>query len=231
MPVIFSPPAMRRRDRIFGCSRARLRSMRPRARSPSFRSCSTPINPSSPHLWHVAWSCWRSQRDFVNQEQLVRVLIAIGQEGLSVEGLFVDESDERRSDARLVSQRERAGDPSSYSQRALEPWTGGADVTVTTMREGPAFPDLGGTTTEPEAIVAPSNSLLRVSAPCRARRSAGQSSVRVGRPSPSSQDLAEPAPPWASWSDSATTWSCPAVTAHTPPSTSLKLQGPIPPAA
>jgi capsular polysaccharide biosynthesis protein len=64
---------------------------------------------------------------FVNQEQLVRVLIAIGQEGLSIEGLFV--TNPMSGDRTLGSFSNANEQVTQFLQsRTLEPWTGGADV-------------------------------------------------------------------------------------------------------
>ena len=64
---------------------------------------------------------------FVNQEQLVRVLIAIGQEGLSIKGLFVTNP---MSGDRTLGSIPNANDQVTQflQSRTLEPWTGGADV-------------------------------------------------------------------------------------------------------
>lgn len=64
---------------------------------------------------------------FVGQEQLARVLIAIGQEGLSVEGLFIaNPMSSDRTLGSLPAPNEQV--PRSQQPRALEPWVGGADV-------------------------------------------------------------------------------------------------------
>ena len=63
----------------------------------------------------------------MDQEQLARVLIAIGQEGLSVEGLFV--TNPMSGDRTLGSLPSTNEQVTRFLQsRALEPWTGGADV-------------------------------------------------------------------------------------------------------
>ena len=122
-------------------------------RSPSFRSCSTPSNPSSRPLSARGMVLMAISAGFVDQEQLARVLIAIGQEGLSVRGLVV--TNPMRGDRTLGSlpNARRASDPVPSASRpgALE-WR--CRRPVTTMREGPAFPDLGGgITTDAEGIV------------------------------------------------------------------------------
>ena len=63
----------------------------------------------------------------VGQEQLARVLIAIGQEGLSVEGLFIANP---MSADRTLGSLPTSNDhvTRSLQSRALEPWAGGADV-------------------------------------------------------------------------------------------------------
>ena len=59
---------------------------------------------------------------------------------------------------------------------------------MTTMREGPAFPDLGGITRRDRVDQCSAQpSLFRTPAAGRTHRSARQSSVCFGRPSPSSQ--------------------------------------------
>ena len=64
---------------------------------------------------------------FVNQEQLVRVLIAIGQEGLSVKGLFV--TNPMSGDRTFGSFPNANEQVTQFLQsRTLEPWIGGADV-------------------------------------------------------------------------------------------------------
>ena len=64
---------------------------------------------------------------FVNQEQLVRVLIAIGQEGLSVKGLFV--TNPMSGDRTFGSFPNTNEQVTQFLQsRTLEPWIGGADV-------------------------------------------------------------------------------------------------------
>ena len=77
------------------------------------------------------------------------MLIAIGQEGLHVEGLFVANP---MSADRTLGTFPNANEQVTrvLERRTLEPWTGGAERTVTTMREGPAIPDLGSTTTQRE---------------------------------------------------------------------------------
>jgi len=63
----------------------------------------------------------------VDQEQLARVLIAVGREGLSVRGLFV--TNPMRSDRSVGSLPNASEQVTRFLQRrALEPWTGGADV-------------------------------------------------------------------------------------------------------
>jgi capsular polysaccharide biosynthesis protein len=63
----------------------------------------------------------------VSQEQLARVLIAVGQEGLSVRGLIV--TNPMRGDRSLGSLPSASEQVTRFLQRrALEPWTGGADV-------------------------------------------------------------------------------------------------------
>jgi hypothetical protein len=63
----------------------------------------------------------------VDQEQLARVLIAVGQEGLSVKGLVV--TNPMRDDRSLGSLPDPSEQVTLFLQRrALEPWTGGADV-------------------------------------------------------------------------------------------------------
>ncbi len=63
----------------------------------------------------------------VNQEQLARVLIAVGQEGLSIRGLVV--TNPMRGDSSLGSLPNASEQVTRFLQRrALEPWTGGADV-------------------------------------------------------------------------------------------------------
>jgi hypothetical protein len=63
----------------------------------------------------------------VAQEELARVLIAVGQEGLSVEGLFI--ANPIRADRTLGSLPTPNEQATKYLQpRALEPWVGGADV-------------------------------------------------------------------------------------------------------
>jgi len=62
---------------------------------------------------------------FVNPEQLIRVLIAIGQEGLSVKGLFV--TNPLSGDRTLGSFPNANEEVTRFLQsRALEPWSGGA---------------------------------------------------------------------------------------------------------
>ncbi len=65
--------------------------------------------------------------NFVNQEQLVRVLIAIGQEGLHVEGLFVANP---MSADRTLGTFPNANEQVTrvLERRTLEPWTGGANA-------------------------------------------------------------------------------------------------------
>jgi capsular polysaccharide biosynthesis protein len=63
----------------------------------------------------------------VDQEQLARVLIAVGQEGLSIRGLIV--TNPMRGDSSLGSLPSASEQVTRFLQRrALEPWTGGADV-------------------------------------------------------------------------------------------------------
>ncbi len=64
---------------------------------------------------------------FVNQEQLVRVLIAVGQEGLSVQGLFVTNP---MSADRTLGTFPYANEHVArlLQRRTVEPWTGGADA-------------------------------------------------------------------------------------------------------
>jgi len=63
----------------------------------------------------------------VSQEQLARVLIAVGQEGLSIRGLIV--TNPMRGDRSLGSLPNASEQVARFLQRrALEPWTGGADV-------------------------------------------------------------------------------------------------------
>jgi len=63
----------------------------------------------------------------VSQEQLARVLIAVGQEGLSIRGLIV--TNPMRGDRSLGSLPNASEQVTRFLQRrALEPWTGGADV-------------------------------------------------------------------------------------------------------
>ncbi len=93
---------------------------------------------------------------FVGEEQLARILIAVGQEGQSVEGLFV--TNPMSADRTLGSLPNTNEQVTRFLQsRALEPWTGNAGRTVTTMREGPALPDLGGIANDPESVAAPPN--------------------------------------------------------------------------
>ena len=62
----------------------------------------------------------------VNQDQLVRVLIAIGQDGQSVHGLFVTNPvSSDRTLGTFPNAKERA--TRVLQQRAVEPWAGGAD--------------------------------------------------------------------------------------------------------
>ncbi len=64
---------------------------------------------------------------FVSQEQLARILIAVGQEGLSVEGLFV--TNPMSADRTLGSLPNTNEQVTRFLQsRSLEPWTGNADV-------------------------------------------------------------------------------------------------------
>jgi capsular polysaccharide biosynthesis protein len=64
---------------------------------------------------------------FVGQDQLARALIAIGQEGLSVKGLFV--ANPMSGDKTLGSIPNANQQVTRFFQsRALEPWTGGGDV-------------------------------------------------------------------------------------------------------
>ncbi len=64
---------------------------------------------------------------FVGQEQLARVLIAVGQEGLSVRGLVV--TNPMSGDRSLGSLPNASEQVTRFLQsRALEPWSGGADV-------------------------------------------------------------------------------------------------------
>ena len=64
---------------------------------------------------------------FVGEEQLARILIAVGQEGLSVEGLFV--TNPMSADRTLGSLSNTNEQVTRFLQsRALEPWTGNADV-------------------------------------------------------------------------------------------------------
>jgi hypothetical protein len=64
---------------------------------------------------------------FAGEEQLARVLIAIGQEGLSVEGLFIaNPMSADRTLGSLSTPSEQV--TRSLQPRALEPWVGGADV-------------------------------------------------------------------------------------------------------
>ena len=63
----------------------------------------------------------------VNQEQLARVLIAVGQEGLSVNGLVV--TNPMKGDTSLGSLPNAGEQVTRFLQRrALEPWSGRADV-------------------------------------------------------------------------------------------------------
>jgi hypothetical protein len=63
----------------------------------------------------------------VDQEQLARVLIAVGREGLSVRGLVV--TNPMSGDRSLGSLPNASEQVTQFLQRrALEPWTGGADV-------------------------------------------------------------------------------------------------------
>jgi succinoglycan biosynthesis transport protein ExoP len=63
----------------------------------------------------------------VDQEQLSRVLIAVGQEGLSIRGLVV--TNPMRGDTSLGSLPNASEQVTRFLQRrALEPWTGRADV-------------------------------------------------------------------------------------------------------
>ncbi len=64
---------------------------------------------------------------FVDEEQLARILIAAGREGLSVEGLFVtNPMSGDRTLGSLPNTNEQVG--RFMQTRALEPWTGSADV-------------------------------------------------------------------------------------------------------
>ena len=64
---------------------------------------------------------------FVGEEQLARVLIALGQEGLSVEGLFIaNPMNADRTLGSLPNPNEHV--TRSMQSRALEPWVRGADV-------------------------------------------------------------------------------------------------------
>jgi len=64
---------------------------------------------------------------FVDEEQLARILIAVGREGLSVEGLFV--TNPMSADRTLGSVPNTNEQVVRFLQtRALEPWTGSADV-------------------------------------------------------------------------------------------------------
>ena len=62
-----------------------------------------------------------------NQEQIVRVLIAIGQEGLSVNGVFVTNP---MSADRTLGMVPNANEQVArfLQSRSLDPWAGGADV-------------------------------------------------------------------------------------------------------
>jgi len=63
----------------------------------------------------------------VDQEHLARVLIAVEQEGLSVRGLVV--TNPMRGDRSLGALPNTSEQMTQFLQRrALEPWTGGADV-------------------------------------------------------------------------------------------------------
>ena len=99
----------------------------------------------------------------MGEDQLARVLIAVGQEGLSVEGLFVTNPIRPIGHWR-ASQYERAGDPiPAVARLATVDWKCGHSVT--TMREGPAFRDLGGVTTPESESTAPVRPLGGGSAP------------------------------------------------------------------
>ena len=64
---------------------------------------------------------------FLAEEQLARILIAVGQEGLAVEGLFV--TNPMSADRTLGSLPNTNEQVTRFLQsRALEPWTGNADV-------------------------------------------------------------------------------------------------------
>jgi hypothetical protein len=63
----------------------------------------------------------------VDQEQLARILIAVGQEGLSIRGLVV--TNPMRGDRSLGALPSASEQVARFLQRrALEPWAGGADV-------------------------------------------------------------------------------------------------------
>jgi hypothetical protein len=64
---------------------------------------------------------------FLGEDQLARVLIAVGQEGLSVEGLFV--TNPMRADRTLGALSNTNERVTRFLQsRALQPWTGNADI-------------------------------------------------------------------------------------------------------
>jgi capsular polysaccharide biosynthesis protein len=64
---------------------------------------------------------------FLGEDQLARVLIAVGQEGLSVEGLFVtNPMSADRTLGSLSNTNERV--TRFLQSRALQPWTGNADI-------------------------------------------------------------------------------------------------------
>ena len=65
---------------------------------------------------------------FVGQEQLARILIAVGQEDLSVRGLFVtNPMSDDRSLGSLPKESEQV-DTRFLRSRAMEPWADGVDV-------------------------------------------------------------------------------------------------------
>ena len=127
MPVIFSRPATR-------SARPKLRLFKGSSSVEEAESTLTVIsivlNPDQPKLpAFVARGMvfLALSAGFLGEDQLARVLIAVGQEGLSVEGLFV--TNPMKADRTLGALSNTNERVTRFLQsRALQPWTGNADI-------------------------------------------------------------------------------------------------------
>ena len=127
MPVTFSRPAMRQRDRIFGLFKGSSSVDEAESALTIISIVLNPDQPMIPAFVARGMVMVAISSGFVGQEQLARVLIAVGQEGLSVRGLVV--TNPMSGDRSLGSLPNASEQVTRFLQsRALEPWSGGADV-------------------------------------------------------------------------------------------------------